>query len=936
MKRLSVTLFLCAIVAFSIARTTEQAAQVASGFLSGKHANVPTARRVQQAEASTTMPIAVEIAYTQKQVNSDKEAVYVFNGTDGGFVLVSAEDDTRAILGYSDEGKFDAINIPENMQFWLQMYASEIAYAQANKPTLKPGQVAIKRPQRVAASYTAVAPILDGVEWDQSTPFNNLCPIVNGGRSVTGCVATAMSQIMYAHKHPVKGRGSKSYTMTNGQTVSATFNVNYDWNNMLGKYSAGYTTTQANAVATLMYHAGVVAEMEYSPESSGANSIIAMQGLFTYLGYDKSIATNPKNYMKETDILTNIQKDLQAGMPVYMNGATKNNEGHAFVCDGMAENGYLHINWGWSGDANGYFSISALDPENQGIGGSSGDLAFTERVTAYTNIKPDQGGKGMPLVTVESLKRTSGDEINAPLIFSLEQFTSAGLVTAAGTLGYYIYDKNNTLVTTVGCTAFELDPMYYYTSATNLYAYIPQALENGDYELEIGYTDAAGEIHPVLVKNLGVVRIPMTVENGKITFGEIPEPGVTEHTQEITGIDAVNINGSTLWQLDLYSTYFWSDNESDDEVMIRLTLNSGSATSVIGTYVLDATNSGAVGTIYSDAMYAVGYYKACYQYTPSNLHLTIFADASGKLQVGYYVAVKKEEQSKTVGIAAPEWYYYSSSEEKYYYYDSYITYDLVSILSASEALNLTSRLTHTELTNMQYFVGGTITNMRNTPAEIAQNKSAQFDISKDSTKAELFYCNNTKWLNNTDFTTGKEIMLGDEVVLYGQLQNHMGNTPEIKGYVFSHKPIQRVDYSIKNLRITTNQDTVFFDFESEAPYFHVKVTKDDGTLAAEGIIDFKNVFVKLENGHYTLWIRPVDEAQKYYLADAIEVTFTISCTTAVDDIYHNGIIKVYDLMGRLVDQKQTNDNRPYNIPANGVYIQIFDDGRSEKIYINKQ
>ena len=917
------------------ARTPEQAAQVASGFLSGKHANMPTARRVQQAEASTTMPVSVEIAYTQKQVNSDKEAVYVFNGKDGGFVLVSAEDDTRAVLGYSDEGTFDATNIPENMQFWLQMYADEIAYAQANKPALKPGQVAIKRPQRVAASYTQVAPILDGVEWDQGTPFNNLCPVVNGQRSVTGCVATAISQIMYKHKHPIKGRGTKSYTMENGQTISATFNVNYDWNNMLGKYSEGYTNAQADAVATLMYHVGVAAEMGYGPEASGTNSFIAMEGLFTYLGYDKGIVTNPKNYMKEADILTNIHNDLQAGLPVYMDGATKNREGHAFVCDGMAENGYLHINWGWGGYSNGYFSISALDPENQGIGGSSGDLAFTEEVKAYTGIRPDQGGKGIPLITVESLKRTSENEINGPLQFSLKDFTNMGLVTAAGTLGYYIYDKNNTLVTTVECTTLQLEPMYYF-SEVSLYAYIPKTLENGEYELEIGYTDATGTIHPILVKNLGVVRIPVTVENEKIIFGETPEPGVTEHTQEITGIDAVNINGSTLWQIDLYSTYFWSDNESDNEVMIRLTLNSGSATSVIGTYVLDATNSGAVGTIYSDATYSVGYYQACYQYTPSNLHLTIFADANGKLQVGYYIAVKEEEQCKTIGIAEPEWYFYSSNEEKYYYYDSYITYDLVSILSASKALELTSALTHTELTNMQYFVGGTITNMRNTPAEIAQNKSAQFDISNDSTKAELFYCNNTKWLNNTDFATGKEIMLGDAVVLYGQVQNYMGNTPEMRGYVFSHKPIQQVDYSIKNLRISMNQDTVFFDFESEAPYFHVKVTKDDGTVAAEGIIDFKNVYIKLENGNYTLWIRPVDEAQEYYLADAVEETFTMNCASAVDDIYHNGIVKIYDLMGRLVDQKHINDNRPYNIPTNGVYIQKFDDGRSEKIYINKQ
>jgi hypothetical protein len=242
------------------------------------------------------------------------------------------------------------------------------------------------------------------------------------------------------------------------------------------------------------------------------------------------------------------------------------------------------------------------------------------------------------------------------------------------------------------------------------------------------------------------------------------------------------------------------------------------------------------------------------------------------------------------------------------------------------------------------------------------------------------------------------------------LQNYNGNTPEIKGYVYQHTAGEQpeVDYSIKNLQVTTNQDTVFFNFESEAPYFHVKITKDDGTKAAEGIIDFKNVYITLEDGNYTLWIRPVDAAQEYYIGDAVEATFTIKTAdysirnftvttegstahfrwesdapifhikitkddgtaivntlidykiarledledgtytvwvrpvdeaqeyylgdaveasftidttiTGVEDVTSGEMIYLYDMLGRLVDSKQSSDNRPFDVPADGVYI----------------
>ena len=276
------------------ARTPEQAACVASEFLSSK--NTPAVRRMQQAEKAEAVTTPVEIAYTQMQVDN-APAVYVFNGEDG-FVLVSAEDDARAILGYSDHGRFDATDMPENMQFWLQMYADELARYEANKPVLKAGQVSMHRAKRAATdSYPTITPILGDVEWGQDEPYNNLCPTVGGERSVTGCVATAISQIMYVHKYPAKGIGSKTYTTeSHGLQLNVNFGATtYDWGNMLPYYKNNYNSTQANAVATLMYHVGVAADMDYDPDGSGAISSAALANMGRYFGYDKGIQTLPKD-----------------------------------------------------------------------------------------------------------------------------------------------------------------------------------------------------------------------------------------------------------------------------------------------------------------------------------------------------------------------------------------------------------------------------------------------------------------------------------------------------------------------------------------------------------------------------------------------------------------------------------------------------------------
>ena len=902
------------------ARTPEQAACVASEFLSSK--NTPAVRRMQQAEKAATVTAPVEIAYTQMQVDNEP-AVYVFNGEDG-FVLVSAEDDARAILGYSDHGRFDATDMPENMQFWLQMYADELA----SKPTssLK-GRVQRRIATQTQATYPTISPILGEVEWGQDEPYNNLCPTVGGERSVTGCVATAISQIMYVHKYPTKGIGSKTYTTESpGLRLNVNFGATtYDWGNMLPYYKNNYNSTQANAVATLMYHVGVAADMDYDPDGSGAISSAALAAITEYFGYNKSIHVLPKDFMKEGTVLQTVASDLQEGRPVYISGSTVNQEGHAFVCDGMQSDGYLHINWGWNGSGNGYFALSALDPENQGTGGSASDLAFTEGVCLYTNIKPTVGGEAMPLITVDKLTRTSSDAINKTTAvgFSLDAFTSTGIATAAGMVTYFIYNNAGEVVNKVKIGTFELDPGYCYTDAINISQKLPSNLAQGDYELEIRYIDDNDKDHPILVKGLGEVRVPFMVTSSQFVFGKIAEP--EKDLRPFTNADFALIEGSKTWSVDLFSSQFWSDTPSETDVLIRCNLHSNSDKAVVGTYTMEA------GTIDANAIYAEGYYSACYQYQPTALHLTILPAGGEKVTVQYYMEVNGEVKQGSY-TATPDWY--TTNGDTYQYNTDY-TFDLATALPASKALQMTKALGHTNATEMSYFVGGIISNMRNTPEQIVQYKSARFDISDDGTTNNQFYCHNTKWLDNSDFIAGNEVTLGDEVVIYGQVQNYMGNTPEIKGYVYSHSTPK--NYEITNLQVRTEGSSVYFSFESDAPNFHVKITDQNGASIVNTIIDFKQAKLSdLADGTYTLWIRPVDEAQEYYIGDAVEEQFEINTTaTGIEDLNIQQAVVLYDLMGRLVDSKQSGDNRPFDVPADGVYIQRMG-AKTTTIYINKR
>ena len=325
--------------------------------------------------------------------------LYVFNvANDKGFVIVSNDDRAFPILGYSNSGTLDLQNMPDNMRAWLQGYADEIAWAQQH------GTGTVNDETSEERSFKApILPMLTS-RWSQANPYNILCPEYQSQgkyyKSVTGCVATAMAQVMYYHKWPEKTTTEiPSYTSTTysifQDAIPAESTI--DWDNMLDVYSSGYSDAEATAIAQLMHYCGVSVKMNYGP-SSGAYSYRVATALKDYFGYNtettKCLSRSSYSY---DDWVNMMYNELEQGRPVIY-GASSTGGGHEFVVDGYDNADFFHINWGWAGLSDNYFKLSALDPDQQGIGGSNSTDGYCYGQDATIGIqKPTEDGTSLDI-----------------------------------------------------------------------------------------------------------------------------------------------------------------------------------------------------------------------------------------------------------------------------------------------------------------------------------------------------------------------------------------------------------------------------------------------------------------------------------------------------------------------------------------------------------
>ena len=306
---------------------------------------------------------------------------YIFNiNTADGFVIVSADDMVRPVLGYAEQGVFHTENMPVNLSKTLDQYKQEIFYTIENdiKPTQEVAQQWVDL--RIAAPdapESLFAPPLIQTTWNQAPFYNDLCP----GGSVTGCVATAMAQIMKYWNHPFQGAGGLTYIELDYGAVYANFGGTfYDWFNMPNN-----VVQPTSTVATVMYHCGVAVQMNYSPQGSGAYPGLVGPALANYFRYDPTYQYIYKNDYSESGWINAIKAEIDAQRPIFYAGFGSGG-GHAFICDGYDNNNFLHFNWGWGGVSDGYFASTALNPGSLGTGG--GDGGFNSDQMAIIQIKP--------------------------------------------------------------------------------------------------------------------------------------------------------------------------------------------------------------------------------------------------------------------------------------------------------------------------------------------------------------------------------------------------------------------------------------------------------------------------------------------------------------------------------------------------------------------
>ena len=311
--------------------------------------------------------------------------VYVFANGTRGYLVAAADDACPALLGYSDKDKFSGEAMAPALQYWLQEYSRQVAYARTQSNT-------VKVPAKARPVRAAIAPMV-ATRWNQDAPFNNDCPVINGERSVTGCVATALAQVMKYHNWPEHGTSSHSYTY-NGQTISADFaKTTYDWANMRDVYTSSATAAQNAAVATLMFNCGVAVDMQYTAQESSSASFSVPAALINYFNYDKGVRYIPRDLYGLYDWEDLVYENLVTYGPVQYSGQSESG-GHSFVCDGYSSDGYFHINWGWGGMSDGYFLLTALDPETQGIGGSTSSLLSYSAAKSSSKY-PEKFGTGI-------------------------------------------------------------------------------------------------------------------------------------------------------------------------------------------------------------------------------------------------------------------------------------------------------------------------------------------------------------------------------------------------------------------------------------------------------------------------------------------------------------------------------------------------------------
>lgn len=469
----------------------------------------------------------VHTAYAPKEdlrSSGETPLYYVFSG-ENSFIIIAADDRAYPVIGYSTSGSYSEDHAPSFL-LWMEDTANGIS--QMIREDKSPDEQTIKAWDSLSSGTTgslrtsqAVQPLLQ-TKWSQGNPYNELCPLQSSSRTLTGCVATAMAQLMYFWKHPLQGTGRSSvYSTRTNKLVVPSINfaaTSYDWANMTPTYSMSSTAAARTAVATLMYHCGAAVQMDYGTIESGAytresdGALGSIEALYTYFGYDKSIGIKYHDYYSEEEWRAILKAEIDAGRPVFYSGQSAKG-GHAFLCSGYDEYSFFHFNWGWAGADDGYFNVQNIE------------YKYSNEI--HTGIQPDKGGECIYEMVIGPNQNSyiypdiscNVTEIEPDTKFqATASFWNIGLAEFNGSFGFLLLNQEKEIVETLGIYKQAGQDVlslgqWNLTGPTPINCQVSSA-PAGDYILMAAVKPENGKWHTVNAQNGRKGQLPLKVLGG--------------------------------------------------------------------------------------------------------------------------------------------------------------------------------------------------------------------------------------------------------------------------------------------------------------------------------------------------------------------------------------------------------------------------------------
>ncbi|UBM62629.1 thiol protease/hemagglutinin PrtT [Candidatus Sulfidibacterium hydrothermale] len=333
-----------------------------------------------------TSPVQVTISDEYSITSGNDTLYYVFNfGQNRGFVILSADRRVYPVIGYAFKGSYSPYYQPPAFSDWMKEKKQEII--QIKTSNIQPNQTIKNAWSNLKTSNEnekIIGPLLE-TTWDQGCYYNASCPEdIDGhcGHALTGCVATAMAQVMKYWSFPKHGKGSHTdNTETYGKLTVNFGATTYQWSDMPDRLDSAN-----NAVATLMYHCGVSIDMDYGPKSSGSHTSYTVSALTDYFYYAPTAHFVEKESYSDAQWESLIKTELDSLRPILYRGHKASGGGHSFVCDGY-QGDFFHFNWGWNGTDDGYFFLNNLSPT------STRNYSYQQGAVIGTHpLKPDKAG----------------------------------------------------------------------------------------------------------------------------------------------------------------------------------------------------------------------------------------------------------------------------------------------------------------------------------------------------------------------------------------------------------------------------------------------------------------------------------------------------------------------------------------------------------------